>query len=352
MKVYILFLVFLCGLSQSHAQTEKKTADKKAKFLPLPYVNYSRNLKFEGGLMPMVMFPLSKKDTISPNSMAGALIAFTTNGSSFTFAFSRLFFKEDRWRASFFLGTGDQNSQTYMEGIDIPPGLYDFATSFKVAHAGLQRRIYHSLYGGVAYTHTVAQTVFEDEVSDPTDNTNNGISLILLSDTRKNIYYPGAGYLMRFKWINYPEWLSNDAPANKINLEFNRYLGMSNNRDILALRGTVQAGLGSIDFEQQEVIGQKDIRGYSLGEFRGDGKFALQGEYRKNFANSRIGWVGFLGLATLYGSLEESQNWRLYPGIGTGFRFTAFEKSHMNIGLDAAVGDGDWGIYFRIGEAF
>jgi hypothetical protein len=30
----------------------------------------------------------------------------------------------------------------------------------------------------------------------------------------------------------------------------------------------------------------------------------------------------------------------------------AFEEQEMSVGLDAAVGDNDWGIYFRIGEAF
>jgi len=28
------------------------------------------------------------------------------------------------------------------------------------------------------------------------------------------------------------------------------------------------------------------------------------------------------------------------------------EKYHMNVGMDFAVGKDDWGLYFRIGEAF
>lgn len=335
----------------STAQTEKDKEESGVKFVPMPYISYSRNLKFEGGVLPMVMFPLNKKDTISPNSMAGAMAVWTTNGSFFTFGFTRLFLNEDRWRLTMGVGTGDQNSQTYMEGIDIPPGLYEYATNFTVFHIGAQRKIKGSFYGGLAYTHTTAETVFEDDVQEPTDNTNNGISFILASDTRGNIYYPTQGYLMKAKWTTFPEWLANDSPANRILLEFNRYIGLKRNDDIIALRGTIQAGLGDIDFEQQEVIGQKDIRGYSLGEYRGDGKMAVQGEYRKNF-KSRFGLVGFMGLATLYGSDTDSQNWRLYPGIGTGIRFTAFKRNNMKVGLDAAVGDGDWSINFRIGEAF
>ena len=352
MKLLLILSFFLFMLPVgSFAQTGEPDREKGVKFIPMPYLSYSRNLKFEIGALPMVMFPLSKKDTISPDSMAGAVIVFTTNGSFFSFAFSRLFFNEDHWRITLGMGTGDQNSQTWMETVDIPPGLYDYASEFKVFHLGVQRKIKGVVFGGISYTHSEAKTIFEDEVRDPTNAVNNGLSLSLTADTRKNIYYPRQGYLLKFKWTHFAEWLANDSPANRINISFNRYLGLKNNTDILALRGTVQAGLGDIDFEQQEVIGQKDIRGYSLGEFRGDGKLAIQGEYRKNF-KSRMGLVGFLGLATLYGSDTDSQNWRLYPGIGTGFRYTAFKRNHMNVGLDVAVGDGDWGIYFRIGEAF
>jgi len=65
-----------------------------------------------------------------------------------------------------------------------------------------------------------------------------------------------------------------------------------------------------------------------------------------------MGLVGFLGMATVYGSDTDSFNWKLYPGGGGGFRYKVFEDVHFNIGLDAAVGKEDWGVYFRIGEAF
>ncbi|WP_224491285.1 BamA/TamA family outer membrane protein [Robertkochia flava] len=346
----ILLMIFLI-CTDIHAQKETSEEDKGFKFIPMPYLSYSRNLKFEIGALPMVMFPLSKKDTISPDSMAGAVLVYTTNGSFFSFAFSRLFLDRDRWRITLGLGTGNQNSQTYIESLDIPPGFYDYASRFNIIHLGALRKIRGKIYGGLSFTHSAGKTSFEDNIRAPTNNINNGISLIINSDTRGNIYYPNQGHLLNVKWTTFPEWLANDSPANRINISFNRYLGLKKNNDIIALRGTIQAGLGDIDFEQQEVIGQKDIRGYSLGEYRGDGKLALQGEYRKNF-KSRLGLVGFFGLATLYGSETESQNWHLYPGVGTGIRYTAFKRNNMNIGLDAAIGDGDWGIYFRIGEAF
>ena len=102
---------------------------------------------------------------------------------------------------------------------------------------------------------------------------------------------------------------------------------------------------------QQFIVGQKDIRGYTQGEFRGNNKLAVQGEYRWNF-HERWGAVGFIGLATVFEAINDEDNGRILPGIGCGIRYTAFTDNHMNVGLDIAAGKNDWGLYFRIGEAF
>ena len=77
----------------------------------------------------------------------------------------------------------------------------------------------------------------------------------------------------------------------------------------------------------------------------------LQGEYRYNFAE-RLGVVGFAGVATLYGADNADFDGEILPGGGVGFRYRAFKDTKFNIGLDAALGKDDWGVYFRIGEAF
>ncbi|MCY1721596.1 hypothetical protein OU798_14665 [Prolixibacteraceae bacterium Z1-6] len=139
--------------------------------------------------------------------------------------------------------------------------------------------------------------------------------------------------------------------ANKIMTEYNRYFPVRGNTDVIAARLSGKFGLGDIAFEQQVTVGNKDIRGYAEGKYRGDGLMALQGEYRYNF-NERMGLVGFAGIATIYGSENENFNGMILPGAGIGYRYRAFKTVKFNIGLDAAVGKDDWGIYFRIGEAF
>ena len=145
--------------------------------------------------------------------------------------------------------------------------------------------------------------------------------------------------------------IGNDLVANKIKPEYNQYFPTRAGKDVIAARFSGSFGLGEIPFEQQVTIGGKDIRGYSEGKYRGDGLVALQGEYRYNF-NPRMGLVGFAGLATIYGSETTDFDWRIYPAGGVGYRYRAFKEVKFNIGLDAALGKDDWGIYFRIGEAF
>ena len=42
----------------------------------------------------------------------------------------------------------------------------------------------------------------------------------------------------------------------------------------------------------------------------------------------------------------------LSPSSIAGLRSNIFPDNHMNTGIDIAAGKDDWGIYFRVGEAF
>ena len=54
----------------------------------------------------------------------------------------------------------------------------------------------------------------------------------------------------------------------------------------------------------------------------------------------------------VFDAVNEDQNGQILPGVGAGIRFIVSEETHMNVGMDIAVGKGDWGLYFRIGESF
>ncbi|MBD8488829.1 BamA/TamA family outer membrane protein [Echinicola sp. CAU 1574] len=358
MQKYILVILLFFSVSVLHAQKSQtdslakaeESVEKKYDFSLMPFLSYNRNLKFMIGAIPMVMYKTDQKDTISPKSLSGLSAVYTTNGSYFFAFFNKLFFDEDNWRVKLFAVTGDHYSQFYMDDQE-SSGFYDYGTNTTIFSLGAQRKIIPGLYGGISYTYSHYDTEYEDDVQPASTTITNGLDFNFLYDTRDEIYYPTQGSKSNLKWITYPEWFGNDVAANKVVTEYHRYISMRENTDVLAARFSAKFGLGDIAFEQQETIGGKDIRGYSEGKYRGDGLVALQGEYRYNF-NPKMGLVGFAGLATIYGSDNTDFNWKLYPGAGVGYRYRAFKDVKFNIGLDAAVGKDDWGIYFRIGEAF
>lgn len=358
-KKFLLILVITGSTISAFSQTEpsdstttkKEKKDKKVDLTVMPFVSYNRNLHFMFGVMPMAMYKINANDSISPKSLSGLSPIITTNGSKFIGFFNKLYFAEDTWRIFFFGGTGDLSSQFFMEEPGSPGQFYEYLTNSTVISVGFKRKLFNHWYGGLSYMYANHHTTYEDDVQPESNTITNGLSLDFLWDTRDAVYYPTVGKFVKFKWSTFPDFMKNEVDANKIKTEYNQYFPMREGKDVLAARFSGVFGVGNIVFEQQVTVGGKDIRGYSQGKYRGDGIIAFQGEYRYNFEN-RMGLVGFAGLATIYGSDTEDFNWGLYPGIGAGYRYQAFKANKFNIGLDAAVGKGDWGVYFRIGEAF
>ncbi|MEN2283555.1 BamA/TamA family outer membrane protein [Algoriphagus sp. SE2] len=346
----LIFLAFQVLGQNNTLTSDTSLVEKKVDFTVMPYLSYNRNLDFLVGAIPMMMYKMDKNDLISPKSLSGLSAVYTTNGSYFLAFFNKLYLKEDSWRVQFFALNGEQNSQFFMDDFE-SPGFYDYGTKTTMVNAGVQRKIIPKLFVGISYTYAHYNTKYEDDVRPNSITETNGLQLNGLYDTRDEVYYPMTGKKVRLRWITFPEWFGNEAGANKILSEYNKYLPMRDKTDVLALRFSGKFGLGNIAFEQQVSIGGNDIRGYSEGKYRGDGLLAFQGEYRFNF-NEKMGMVGFAGMATIYGSDTENFDWGVYPGAGIGYRYRAFKTVKFNIGFDAAVGKDDWGIYFRIGEAF
>lgn len=350
----VLLTLFLTHsfVGQNKETDSLPTKDKKTKKVDLtvmPFLSYNRNLDFMFGAIPMAMYRLKKNDTISPKSLSGVSAVYTTNKSYIVGAFNRFYFDEDKWRGTLWFFRGDINSQFYMDGYEIG-SFYNYTTNATMLSVGVKRKIIQGLYGGLNFTYSEYDTAYEENILDETTTITHGLELNLLYDTRSNVYYPMSGAKIDARWITYPTWFGNDENANRIKTTYNAYFPMRKETDVLAARFSGDFGLGTIPFEQQTVVGGNDIRGYSEGKYRGNIVMAVQGEYRYNL--KRMGFVGFFGVATLFDSDNEDFNGEILPGGGIGYRYQAFKKTKFNIGLDAALGKDDWGVYFRIGEAF
>lgn len=322
----------------------------KYKIVPLPYFNYNRSIGASFGALPMVMFNPVARDTISPSSIGGLLAMYSTNKTWFVVGFARLHLSEDDWRVTGAGGAGSINFQFYL---DNPINIWvPYNTRAGFAYVEVQRRVYKRIYGGVSYVHTRFQNTTELAPDTSVTTTLNGIGLSASWDVRSNVYYPRTGFLSNVKYFTYPTAFGNEVTSNTVDIDHNHYFPVRENTDVIAARAFVGLGIGDLAFNQQYIVGRRsDIRGYTQGAHRGNYLVAVQGEYRWNFWR-RFGAVGFAGLATVFEGLNEADDGTIFPGVGAGIRFTAFAENHMNVGMDFAVGDGDWGLYFRVGEAF
>ncbi len=348
--IRVLLLILLIYPYSYILDAQEKKQDKN--FTIAPYFNYSSTVGVGLGLVPIYSFRIGHRDSISPKSVVGAVGYYTTNKSSAFLTFGNLFLHQDDWRIQYGIGFSNYNFQTYFE----PPvgeGLFlDYGTRGFFAVASIRRRVYRKWYAGLGYTYRKLSTDFGFSL--PSDTTQLHIlTLETFHDVRDYIYYPKSGSQFILKLNYVPQWLGNDVPGTNLIANYNAYFSTRGGRDVIALRAHTKAGIDSIAFQQQPVLGGVDLRGYSEGKYRGDGLMDIQAEYRWNFPNRfHLGLVGFAGMGTIYGSSVPDFDWKAYPSIGAGIRYTALQKDHINVGLDFGLGKDDWGVYFRFREAF
>jgi len=368
MRTYWLFIVFLFAqsllIAQELSPPDKRPEEEKflkrhdVKFAPVPYINYDRTLGFTVGALPMVMYDLSEKDTISPQSITGGLIMYATNKSWFGMVFNKTYFNEDKYRATLAGGLGITFYQFFMsEPFDL--GYIDYNVDMKFLFVELQRKVIGNLYAGLNYKYAKLLSVIPEfetpdgEIIPEMDDTDelNGLGAILSYDSRDDVYYPYNGLISNLKFSSFPDFMGNELVSKKVDFDYNHFFPFRDDKDVLAARFFGGAGIGELSFNQQFVVGGEDVRGYSQGKYRGEQIVAMQAEYRWN-PHEKIGIVGFLGSAMVFNGINSEDNGILLPSLGTGFRYNVFPENHMNVGMDFAVGKDDWGLYFRIGEAF
>lgn len=350
MKSIYTILALVCFVPVWTQQLVKDSAAYKkhtaVNITGIPIVNYNSSYGTIIGVNSMAFFDVDKNDTISPASLVGLGGGYSDNKSWFIAGFTKLYLKEDKWRVSGGVGVANINFQYFEASNEIDDGEFiDYNSASTFALIKVLRQIVPHFYGGAAFKFQHSKTVFEVNNDSTIVDDANGMGITALYDTRDNIYYPRNGWKASLSFLGNTKWLGSDQGFNSIRAYANYYRRI-NEDAILASRVSIFTALGDVPFTAQRTVGGKDIRGYTDGRYRGDQVYCLQTEYRWTFYK-RWGAVGFFGVA-----LTENPSSNVLPAGGVGIRFKAIRSRDINIGIDGAVGSGDAGIYFRIGEAF
>ncbi len=359
-----LLLVFLCfcqfSLSSifpiNDEKAEKPDSAKvnfwkkhNVKFAAIPIINYDPSLELNLAILTNAFFKVNINDTISPLSMAGAMVGYTTNESWYWALYTKMYFDKDNYRITFAYGDASVNFQYYDAGYG---GFIDFNSLHDLFIIEAQRRVYKRWYLGAKYFNQKILTTydFDGAPTEPEKQNMTHLGFVMSHDTRDFIYNPYSGDYLNLKTGHYRDAWGSAYDFDKYEFDFTKFFGLSKT-EVIAARLTALVATGDVPFEGQYVVGRDDIRGYTNGKHRGEQVYNVQAEYRWNFYK-KWGMVGFAGLATAVDQVNEIRFDGLLPGAGAGLRYMAIPSEKINIGVDVAVGKDDWGIYFRIAETF
>ena len=366
MNKYTLALSFLCCLSlfSQEDDTGYELEDgKKVGFVAIPMITYNNSFGTSIGALASAFYNVQEKDSISPLSSSSVFGMGTTNKTWFAGQVNKFYLNEDKIRLKTFVGAGRINFQTFLEfppffdffpgdliGTDDDGVFIDYTTDLWAVYAETLFRLKEKVYlgGQLVYSHTYTEF---DLPFNPTEEINQfGFGIAFEYDSRDHQFSPLSGKHSEVSTLTFLEELGSTNSYTRINLTYNHYFPLQERNTILA-RFYSDISVGDVPFSGQNVVGRDDLRGYSNGKYRANQVYAVQTEYRKWFSE-RWGYVAFGGIATAVDSVGDMRFDGLLPAVGAGMRFLAIPKSKISIGMDIAVGKDDWGLYFRINEAF
>lgn len=108
----------------------------------VPIINYDPALGLNTAALANAFFKVSPTDTISPLSMAGAMVGCTTNESWYWALYTKLYFDEDNYRATVAYGDASVNFQFYDE---VSAGSFiDFNSLHEFVFFEMQRGVFVS----------------------------------------------------------------------------------------------------------------------------------------------------------------------------------------------------------------
>lgn len=355
LKQFLLLLFVLIGF---YGFSQKKEKPKNAvDVAATPIISYNKSFRTQIGLMANAYYNVNRKDTISPVSMVGIMGSYFMNGTYFGGVFAKNYFKEDKWRTYALFFTGNVEFQTYINYPDIPffdfeeDGTFvDYNTKFNYVELAGKRQIIKDLYLGAKMSYSYIVTTFASDFIPVETDKLMGLGFVSEFDNRDYIMNPKKGLNSKIETFSYLEAMGSSSQYHRIEMQFNKYFSLSD-RALIMTRFFGVLSVGDVPFSGLNIVGRDDLRGYSNGKYRGNQVYNIQSEYRWNFYK-RWGMVAFGGLAIATNDFKGDNYSGLLPAIGTGIRFNAIRSRNINVGMDVAVGKEDWGLYFRIGEAF
>jgi hypothetical protein len=343
---------------------EKDSTIYLQKFIAAPVVSYSPETNFAFGTGAKYLFKFNGSGEETRTSNMPITLQYTLNSQFFLFSGFEVFTNQEKWVIEGNLLFQNYPRLYYGMGNDTPDSAeeqYDYY-QFLFEPIFLKRMFHRYLFigGGVRYNHIYKTEIEEDGLiaqnrPDGFDgSTSVGAEVAVLYDSRSNILNSQDGWYLEFTHGKYGKVLGGTNSFNLTRFDVRHYFDISEkNDDILAFQFAGRFTRQDIPFSEFAFFGSSEImRGYQEGRFVDRDMLATQLEYRKNFKDSRLGAVAFIGTGDVYRNVSDFQFGNLKPNYGAGLRYKLDKEENLNIRLDWGFGNGTNSFYLGIAEAF
>lgn len=332
---------------------------KRYLFTAVPIVFYTPETRFGFGAAGICIFNFKNDSLLAPRSSINLGFTYTQNKQVLFYLPYNLFIRNREYQAYGELAYNKYNYNFYGVGNNQPESYVErYGVEFPRLRFTLLKKVTRSFYAGLRYAYdkfslfdldTTAQLI-KKEIPGSRGGTVSGLGVVLLADTRDNIFYPSKGLWAELVIYKDDPLTGSSFNYTRVAFDFCKYFSYREN--ILALNAYSIYSDSDLPFFQMGVLGgQKKMRGFYEGRYRDNNLLVFQAEYRRH-----LFWL--LGF-TLFGDIGQvahrydafnAKNWRYT--YGGGLRLMLDKTQKINLRIDVGVGNGKVLPYFTIAEAF
>jgi hypothetical protein len=328
--------------------------ERNFKLAGIPIPGYSDVLGFNLALVGMAYYKMDRHDDTLPPSATGLFGFYSENNSWMGGAFQKFHLDGDNWRATAALMGGSVKYQ--FNPASVGPGFPDIFVDYTGANGLIfaqgSRRVWDKLYLGLAVLSWNSQVTFGDNLIQMPEERYTGPGVMAEWDKRNHTMFPTQGVYIDGRLLYFSDTFGSDRDFRKLTLGIRGYTALGDSTRVLAGRFLKEGGYGDTPFSGESMLnGNRNLRGYSNGRYRGNQLMTVEAEFRWMFWK-RWGGVAFAGLGWVADEVAQMSLGDTLPASGIGLRWCMIETYKVNARIDYGWGKYDQGVYLSIGEAF
>ncbi len=369
LSIYCTIILLAIGFSsETFAQKGESTPARRQGFAGAPYVKYSPETGWAGGLTGLYYFHLSDDTTVRPSDVSAGIMYSLKHQYS-------LGINTDEYFDVYHLNAGIHYQQIplnfYGIGNYVPADPIDNYTPLRRGgEFVVTQNFIPSREQGEGFDAGIQAEFRNDEVKQSNaggmiaakavpgakGGFSNGVGAVARYDTRDNKYATHDGQFDDVEAIFYGRSFGSDYTFSRYTVDARRFIPINilptDEEQTLAFQAYGVAAAGEEPFYLMSGLGgDSKLRGYYLLRFRDNDMALLQGEYRFPIY-WRFSGVAFGGVGEVAHTLSDFSLSGLHSSYGIGLRVLVVPKERINARVDYGIGSDSRQIYFSILEAF